>query len=201
MSNSKYNPMYKVWAKRFWTQVGQYWYIKSNTFGVHALGSATLPLLEASLELVSCPAKHMTKLETRGYPEIFSPLTGFSSLAKGRRYKSDKRGWGGTTATLFLVKNCWTHKAMAVGMLSWCRSQCVTYLDVYSWYPPPNASYIINTCHISSWMTCTFSLFLSDLLKGNLNLQMFQLKFSHFWIVNTAERSVFNLWHHHEMLF
>jgi hypothetical protein len=41
---------------------------------------------------MSCPAKHMTKLETCGYPEIFSPLTGFSSLAKGRHYKSGK--WG-----------------------------------------------------------------------------------------------------------
>jgi hypothetical protein len=86
--------------------MGQYCYVKSNTFGVHALSSAPLPLLEASVELMSCPAKHMTKLETRGYPEIFSPLTGFSALAKGRLYKSDKRGRGGTTATLFSVKNC-----------------------------------------------------------------------------------------------
>jgi hypothetical protein len=55
---------------------------------------------------MSCSAKHMTKLETHGYPEIFSSLTGFSSLTKGRHYKSDMQGRGGTTAKLFSFKNC-----------------------------------------------------------------------------------------------
>jgi hypothetical protein len=61
--------------------------LKSSPFGVPALGPTPLPLLEASLKCLSCPARHMTELESLWYPGVFIPLPGFSSLVTGRSYK------------------------------------------------------------------------------------------------------------------
>ena len=169
--------------------MGQYCYVKSNAFGIHALGSAPLPLLQASLELVSCPAKHMTKLETCGYPEIFSPLTGFSSFAKGRCYKSDKLGWGEPLPHCFWLK---TAEQTQQRQLACCHYAEASVWLAWMFTPHilPQMPQTLITCHISSWMTCTFSSFLSIRLSegqpkpSDISTEVWPLlKFEHCWEV------------------